>query len=206
METAIIIARCSTNENKQDVTRQTTELTEKYKNQFKIEKVFAYYKSGTKNQDNNKEMLEFAEANKIQHIIVSEVSRISRKVIDVLQFVEYANTKKINVIIDNYNMFTLLPNKKINTMTQTMLQIGASFASMELSLTKERLDSGRKKYIKEGGRLGRNSGTIESKEQFLEKHKDVIKHLKQGQSVRNTMKLADASSGTVQKVKKLLLL
>ena len=205
METAIIIARCSTNENKQDVTRQTTELTEKYKHQFKIEKVFAYYKSGTKNQDNNKEMLEFAEANKIQNIIVSEVSRISRKVIDVLQFVDYANSKKINVIIDNYNMYTLLPNKKINTMTQTMLQIGASFASMELSLTKERLDSGRKKYIKDGGRLGRNIGTTESKESFLEKHKDVIKHLKQGQSVRNTMKLADASSGTVQKVKKLML-
>lgn len=90
-------------------------------------------------------------------------------------------------------------------MTQTMLQIGASFASMELSLTKERLDSGRKKYIKDGGRLGRNIGTTESKESFLEKHKDVIKHLKQGQTVRNTMKLADASSGTVQKVKKLML-
>jgi len=205
METAIIIARCSTTENKQDVSRQTNELTEKYKHRFKIEKVFAYYKSGTKNQQNNSEMLSYAETNNIQHIIVSEISRVSRKVIDVLQFVDYCNSKKINVIIDNYNMYSLDANKKINAMTQTMLQIGASFASMELSLTKERLDSGRKKYIKDGGRLGRNKGTTESKEKFLEKHKDILKHLKQGQSVRHTMKLAEASSGTVQKVKKLML-
>ena len=36
MEKAIIISRCSTNESRQDVTRQTQELTGKYGNQYDI--------------------------------------------------------------------------------------------------------------------------------------------------------------------------
>lgn len=85
-----------------------------------------------------------------------------------------------------------------------MLTIGASFASMELKQTMVRMNSGRKKYLREGGKLGRNKGTVESSQQFLAKHKDVVKHLKAGQSVRNTMTLTAKSSGTVQKVKRLL--
>ena len=84
MEKAIIIARCSTNETRQDVNRQTEELTAKYGNQFKIAKTFAYYQSGTKNDEMNKQMLEYAIENKIENILVSEISRIGRKVVSVL--------------------------------------------------------------------------------------------------------------------------
>ena len=38
----------------------------------------------------------------------------------------------------------------------------------------------------------------------MEEHKDVVKLLRQGFSVRKTMKLTDKSSGTVQKMKKLI--
>jgi len=89
-------------------------------------------------------------------------------------------------------------------MTKTMLQIGASFSEMEMRHTQSRLNSGRAKYIAGGGKLGRKLGTALSKEETLEKHKDIIKHLKQGQSIRNIMKLTDKSNGTVQKVKQLL--
>lgn len=75
---------------------------------------------------------------------------------------------------------------------------------MELKQTMVRMNSGRKEYVREGGKLGRNEGTAESPQQFLAKHKDVVKHLKSGQSVRNTMTLTSKSSGTVQKVKKLI--
>ncbi len=204
METALILARCSTNEKKQDVQRQVQELKEKYGCQYHIKEIKAYYMSGTKNQTINHDILNFVEQNQIQNIIVSEVSRVSRRVIDFLQFVEVTNKLGVNVVIDNHHLHTLSSDKSINLITQTMLTIGASFASMELKQTMNRLNSGRQKYIKEGGTLGRRKGSQETTNTFLAKHKDVVKFLKSGQSVRNTMVLTSKSSGTVQKVKKAL--
>jgi DNA invertase Pin-like site-specific DNA recombinase len=76
---------------------------------------------------------------------------------------------------------------------------------MELNQTHNRLKSGRAKYISNGGRLGRNPDTKLTKEQILEKHKDIIKFLNQGQSIRNIMKLTTKSSGTIQKVKQIMI-
>ena len=90
-------------------------------------------------------------------------------------------------------------------MVQTMLSVASSFAKMELNLIKERLSSGRNKFIDEGGKLGRKVGYRKSNEELLEENKDVIKFIKQEQSVRNIMKLTGRSSGTIQKVKKIIL-
>lgn len=204
METAIIIARCSTNETRQNVNRQTQELEAKFGSHYNILKTFAYYQSGTKNEDNNAEMLSFAILNGIQNIIVSEISRISRKVVNVLQFIEKCNNEKINVVIENYNLHTLNKDKTINTMVQMMLSIGASFSQAELVQTKIRLNSGRDKYIRDGGKLGRKVGSEKDSESLKKDHADIVKYLKQGQSVRNTMKLTGKSSGTIQKIKKLV--
>ncbi len=158
MEKAIIIARCSTNENKQDVSRQTEELNAKYSNQYKIEKTFEYYQSGIQNQDKNLEMLKYAIENKIDHILVTEISRIGRKVVSVLQFIEECSDNKINVIIDNYNLNSLNKDKTVNTITQLILNISSSISAIEIQETKRRLNSGRNKFIRQGGKLGRKVG------------------------------------------------
>ncbi len=101
-------------------------------------------------------------------------------------------------------MHSLNADKTENIVTKTMLQIGAAFAEMELRQTQQQLNSGRTKYIASGGRLGRSKDSKETSEQTLEKHKDVVKYLKQGQSIRNTMTLTDKSTDTVQKVKQIL--
>jgi DNA invertase Pin-like site-specific DNA recombinase len=204
METAIIVARCSTNEKKQDVQRQVQELQEKYSKLYDIVEVKAYYKSGTKNQKDNTDVLELVKVKGIENIIVSEISRLSRRVIHFLEFVELTSEMKVNIVIDNHGLNTLNGDKTVNLMTKTMLTIGASFAEMELQQTMQRMNRGRKKYIREGGKLGRNKGSQETPAEFLSKHKDIVKHLKAGQSIRNTMILTSKSSGTVQKVKKLL--
>ena len=203
MEKVIIIARCSTNETKQDVTRQTEELTAKYRDQFEIVKTFAYYQSGTKNDEMNKEMLEYAIKNKIENILVTEISRIGRKVISVLQFIEQCSENKINVIIDNYNLNSLNKDKTVNITTQLILNISSSISCIELQETKRRLDSGRNKYINSGGVLGRKVGYRKSNDELLEENKDVVKFIRQNQSIRNIMKLTGKSSGTVQKVKEI---
>jgi DNA invertase Pin-like site-specific DNA recombinase len=204
MEKAIIISRCSTNETKQDVTRQSESLTSSYVNQYEIVKEFTYYKSGTKNDEVNAEILQYAINNGVKHIIALEISRISRKISSFALFLERCNDNGINIIIDNFKLHTLLPNGDKNAMVQTMLSIASTFASMELSLIQERLNSGRAKYIRDGGRLGRKEGSTKDDKKLISEHSDVVKYLRQGQSIRNTMKLTGKSSGTVQKVKKLV--
>ena len=204
MEKAIIISRCSTNETRQDVTRQTTDLKIKYESRYNIIKAFEYYKSGVDNDAQLLEIIEYAKTHQVNHILFTEVSRVARRVIQILLFIEECTSSKINVIIDNYNMQSLNPDKSENVITKTMLQIGAAFAEMELRQTKQRLNSGRANYISNGGRLGRNKDTKETREQILEKHKDISKYLKQGHSIRVTMKLTEKSSATVQKVKQLM--
>lgn len=202
MEQAIIISRCSTNESKQDVTRQSEQLTFTYGQQYQISKEFTYYKSGTKNDEVNTEILNFAIQNGVKHIIALEISRISRKISSFALFLERCNENGINIIIDNFKLHTLLPTGEKNAMVQTMLSIASTFASMELSLIQERLNSGRTKYIREGGRLGRKTGSTKDQSKLLSEHSDIVKFIRQGQSVRNIMKLTNKANGTIQKVKK----
>ena len=206
MEKAIIISRCSTNESKQDVTRQSEQLTSSYGHQYEIVKEFTYYKSGTKNDEVNADILDFAMNNGVKHIIALECSRISRKISSFALFLEKANEHGINIIIDNFKLHTLLPTGEKNAMVQTMLSIASTFASMELSLIQERLNSGRDKFIRENGysALGRKKGSLKDNSQLLKEHTDIVKFLRQGQSVRNTMKLTGKSSGTIQKVKQIM--
>ncbi len=202
MEKAIIISRCSTNETKQDVTRQSEQLTLTYGQQYQIVKEFTYYKSGTKNDEVNTEILNFAIQNGVKHIIALEISRISRKISSFALFLERCNENGINIIIDNFKLHTLLPTGEKNAMVQTMLSIASTFANMELSLIQERLNSGRAKYIREGGRLGRKTGSTKDQSKLLSEHSDIVKFIRQGQSVRNIMKLTNKANGTIQKVKK----
>jgi len=204
MEKALIISRCSTNETKQDVTRQSEQLTSSYGHQYEIVKEFTYYKSGTKNDEVNAEILDFAINHGVKHIIALEISRISRKISSFALFLEKANEHGINIIIDNFKLHTLLPTGEKNAMVQTMLSIASTFASMELSLIQERLNSGRAKYIRGGGKLGRKEGSLKDNTQLLKEHADIAKFLRQGQSVRNTMKLTGKASGTIQKVKQIM--
>jgi DNA invertase Pin-like site-specific DNA recombinase len=90
-------------------------------------------------------------------------------------------------------------------MVQTMLSIASTFASMELTMIKERLNSGRDKFIRDGGKLGRKQGSTKDAEQLLTEHSDIVKFVKQNQSIRNIMALTGKSSGTIQKVRKIVL-
>jgi Mn-dependent DtxR family transcriptional regulator len=94
-------------------------------------------------------------------------------------------------------------NGKKDIMSSFMVQILGSVAEMESTQILQRLESGYIRHIKKGGRVGRSSGK-ESHESFLSKHKDVVKLLNAGQSVRYAAKISDKSAATVQKVRKLL--
>jgi DNA invertase Pin-like site-specific DNA recombinase len=83
-----------------------------------------------------------------------------------------------------------------------MVSVLGVCAQMERENIAFRLNSGRAKYIADGGKLGRKVGSVKSVEKKQEEYAKVIKLLKNGQSVRNTAKLSEVSISTVQRIKK----
>ena len=89
-------------------------------------------------------------------------------------------------------------------MSQFLIQILTSVSEMEKTQIRQRIKSGYESFRKNGGKVGRKEGFKKDNETLLTEHKDIVKLLKQGYSVRKTMKLTDKSSGTVQKIKKII--
>jgi len=58
------------------------------KSSYEIVKTIEYYKSGRKNNAELNVILLYATTNNIEHILFTEVSRIARRVIEILVFVE----------------------------------------------------------------------------------------------------------------------
>ncbi|KAB2868395.1 MAG: hypothetical protein F9K37_10370 [Bacteroidales bacterium] len=76
---------------------------------------------------------------------------------------------------------------------------------MERTAIRQRLESGYKAHIKAGGTVGRKpEKIIKDDASLLNYHKDVVKNLKLGFSDRQVMKLTGKSSGTLQKIKRVL--
>jgi DNA invertase Pin-like site-specific DNA recombinase len=203
----VIFARVST--LVQDYQRQTQELLEHAsKMGYQVERIFEEKISGAKKNEERKElmaMMEYIKSNKIQKVLTWELSRIGRNAVQVLQVLEMLNEAKVSLYIKNYNLETLNTDGTVNPLSQFMVQILNSVNEMERQTIVQRLQSGYKQHRALNRPVGRKPGVqIKTDEQFLQENKEVAKLLKQGYSVRKVMKLVDKSSGTVQKVKKVL--
>ena len=85
-----------------------------------------------------------------------------------------------------------------------MLALLAEMARSEVEVLRERIKSGLTLARKKGVKLGRPKGTTLSRDVLLQKHKDILRQLKAGQSVRNTAKITGKGVSTVQRVKLVL--
>ena len=203
----VIFSRVST--QIQDYTRQTDELLEyASKMGYSVERIFEEKISGAKKNEERKElmaMMDYIKKQKISKILTWELSRIGRNAVSVLQVIEMLNASKVSLYIKNYNLETLNPDRTVYPLSQFMVQILNSVNEMERFAIVQRLQSGYKQHIALNRPVGRKPGIqIKSDEQFLKENKDVAKLLKQGYAVRKIMKLENKSSGTVQKVKKMI--
>ncbi len=202
----VIYSRVST--SSQDYIRQTNELKEfAQKMNWEVVEVFEEKISGAKKNEDRKglsELIQFVKENNVDKVLTWELSRIGRNSLEVLKAIETFNENKISLFIKNYNLETLDENYKINPLSQFMIQILTSVSQMERSTIRQRMESGYHHYRNNGGKVGRKEGYKKDEKIFLEENKEVVKLLRQGYSVRKTMKLADRSSGLVQKVKKML--
>lgn len=69
----------------------------------------------------------------------------------------------------------------------------------------ERIRSGIDEARRKGKHLGRPKGSTVSEADFLAKHRDVVRLLKDRQSVRNTAKISGNAASTVSRIKIALL-
>lgn len=202
---AVIYSRVSSEGNRQDTERQTNELIE-YANKmgYKLVEVYEEKVSGYKKNEDRpifSRMLEEIEKGAIDKVLVWELSRIGRSVIQSLQNIQLLTNKKVSIYIKNFNLETLNDDKTPNSLSMFMVQILFSVANMEAQLTKSRMVSGYRNHINNGGKVGRKSGSIETEEETIQKHSDVLKLLKKKLSIRQISGLTNKSTNTVLKVK-----
>lgn len=206
MKTAVIYARVSSVSDRQSTQRQVEDLTRfANSNGSTIANIYEERISGaTKNEKRAvlMECLNFCIDNKVDYLLLSELSRLGRSTLQVLKSLEALHEVGVSVFVQNLGLFTLLPNKEINPIASIMVTVLAEMANIERTNIAYRLNSGRESYIVGGGKLGRKVGSVKTENQKKEEYKEAIALLKKGYSVRNVAKLATVSVSTVQRLKK----
>ncbi len=154
-------ARCSTNEDRQDINRQTRELKK-----HGAEKVWLEYEHGdAASKEQQALMLETARPG--DTIVTLEVSRLARSTKQLCEIIDIIREKRLRLVI--VGSITLdCRNGNPDPMTEAFLQIAGVFSQLELSMIRSRVRSGVENARAKGKRLGRPPVCAERvPEQFL---------------------------------------
>lgn len=154
-------ARCSTNEDRQDIDRQTRELKK-----HGAEKVWLEYEHGdAASKEQQALMLETARPG--DTIVTLEVSRLARSTKQLCDIIDIIREKRLRLVI--VGSITLdCRNGNPDPMTEAFLQIAGVFSQLELSMIRSRVRSGVENARAKGKRLGRPPVCAERvPEQFL---------------------------------------
>jgi DNA invertase Pin-like site-specific DNA recombinase len=144
---------------------------------------------------------QLARDGRIEKVLVHEISRIARKNSVAHQFVEALEDCGVSLYWHAQAVETLLPTGKRNPAAGIMLALLAEMARNETETLRDRIKSGLAHARKRGVVLGRPKGTTLERAQFLRKHRDILRQLKAGQSVRNAARIVGKGISTVQRVK-----
>lgn len=202
---AVIYARVSSNNDRQDTSRQIEDLKKYADSQnIKIVKIYEEKISGAKKIEEReilKNCLDYCKEESVNFLLLSELSRLGRSTLQVLRSLEILHEAKVSVYIQNLGLYTLQLNGNVNPIASILVTVMAEMANIERSNIQYRLNSGRENYIAKGGKLGRKIGSVKSPEKKKEEYKETISLLKKGYSVRNIAKLQGIGISTVQRIK-----
>ena len=141
-------ARCSTNEEMQDINRQIRELKQLGTTDKTI---YREYESGMKNDR--------VELNRLlgvvktgDTIIATEVSRITRSTKQLCEIVEFAKDKHIKLVLGS---FVVDCTKELDPMTEGMLKMMGVFSELERNMISQRVKSGLQNAKAKGVKIGR---------------------------------------------------
>ena len=207
---AISFSRTSSSsylETRQDTSRQVEDIQHYADiNGITIVKSFQEHQSGglsNKCRPLLQEALSFCIDNHIDLILCSELSRLSRKCDELLETIKYLKDHHINCYFLKEQLSIFSPDGRENPYLTIMCAVLGTAAELEREAIKYRLNSGREKYIRDGGKLGKPKGAgVKTKDKLAIEYRSVIKNLKAGMSIRNTSKICGVSPATCLKIKK----
>lgn len=162
-------ARCSTNETKQDITRQTRELKSLGVTENNI---YFEYESGTK-ADREQLMRLMDKVESGDTVVATEVSRFTRSTKQLCEIIEFAKTKKIKLILGN---FIVDCSKDLDPMTEGMLKMMGVFSELERNMISQRVKSGMANAKAKGSIVGRPTTTIEDIPSNVVKAYELLKN------------------------------
>lgn len=202
---AVIYARVSSSNDRQDTTRQIEDLRKYAVSQnIEIVNVFQEHISGAKKNEERQvltDCLNYCTTHSVNYLLLSKLSRLGRSTLQVLRSLEVLHEAKVSIYIQNLGLYTLQADGKVNPIVSVLTTMLAEMGNIERSNIQYRLNSGRANYIAKGGKLGRKKGSVKTEEKKLEEYRDTIALLKKGYSIRNIAKLQGIGISTVQRIK-----
>ena len=141
-------ARCSTNEDKQDIQRQIREL----KASGAEEIVFEYEHGDAKVKRNLQMLLDTAREG--DTIITLEVSRLSRSTQQLCQIIDIIREKRLCLQIVG-SITINCHNGQADPMSEAFLQMAGVFSQLELAMIRARVKSGMANAKAKGKQIGR---------------------------------------------------
>lgn len=156
--------RCSTNDTKQDVNRQVKDVISMGAD---ADLIYTEYQSGTKrDRIELNRMLEAIGEN--DTLYVTEISRISRSMRDLLEILDKLKDKKVKVVLGSFVLdFT---KGDVDPMVMGMVNMMGVFSQMEREITVNRIKSGQANARAKGKHLGRSKTTIDDVPNLFKKY------------------------------------
>lgn len=156
-------ARCSTNEDKQDINRQIREL----KAAGAAEVYLEYEHGDSVVKEQLFSLLE--QARQGDTIYTLEVSRLARSTKQLCEIIEIVKQKKLKLCIVG-SITVDCTNGQIDPMTNAFIQMSGVFAELELRIIRERVKSGMANAKAKGAKIGRPAAKAEDIPQSFYRH------------------------------------
>ena len=188
-------ARCSTNEDKQDINRQIREL----KSAGADEVIFEYEHGDAKVKKNLHMLLNTATEG--DTIITMEVSRLSRSTQQLCEIIDIIRQKRLRLVI--VGSITIdCRNGRTDPMSEAFLQMAGVFSQLELAMIRARVRSGMANAKAKGKKVGRPQTTKDDIPAVFYKHYPAFSAGKMNLS--ELARICNLSRPTVYKYLKLI--
>lgn len=205
-KTAVIYSRVSSVGDRQDTARQVRDLEILAgERNLQINKIFEEHISGAKKKEERPvltECLNYCFTNNIDILLISELSRLGRNVDDVLANVRLCKEKHLNVYFQKEQLSIFNDDGKEHPFLTIFIAVLGTCAEMERENIKFRLNSGKAKFVAEGGKVGRKEGYKKPDDILQEQYASVLKQLRKGYPIRMIAKNEGIGISTVQRLKK----
>ena len=154
-----------------------------------------------------KKILELTEKGIIDELIVHEIDRLGRNLLDILKTISFFNSKMVNIEFKKQGLRTLNDDGSENDISKMVISILGVVAEMERKMIRERQLEGIAIAKANGKYKGRNKGTKENQIAFLnkEKNKKALDYLSKGYKQIEVAKIIGLHPNTISKINKIRL-